>query len=325
MVIAAAYSFVRRVKSHPQIYGHFVRVMSGYATGKFDVPTVVSELETLFQSHSDLLTGYSILLPPEFRVSSPSQQSRKSRVSNADVRKLTSCIDFMNKLHKRFGDERGVILAYLKTIRAFTKGRISNKEAYDLIAKIFGDENQDLLDEFELHLGVNGGRKKIKKKKKTAGGKSNKEEENNFSSTSPSNSGEEIKTQRQKTLGDLNLSMRMEDEMFELDIHLSHVRTTVQSARALMEILTDSATQQHQTININKYFSALSLSCIRKEYKELGWTIIERLREDPKYVLPQILSRLEPKEEELVESRGKLHKRWCEALEQKQNSMTISS
>ncbi|KAK4367435.1 hypothetical protein RND71_011227 [Anisodus tanguticus] len=140
---------------------------------------------------------------------------------------------------------------------------------------------------------------------------------------SPSNSGDEIKTRRQKALDDLKLYYQMEDEMFELDIHLSHVRTTVQSAKTLMEILRNSAADQ--IINIDKYFSALSLSCIRKEFKEQGFFIIKRLREDPKHVIPQILLQLEPKEEELIKSKENLNNNWRETLEQKQKSMTITA
>ncbi|MCD9646307.1 hypothetical protein HAX54_036038 [Datura stramonium] len=308
MVIAAAQSFIRRVRSHPQLFGHFRQVMSDYSAGKLNVVDVVSELDTLFQSHCDLLTGYRIFLPPQFQAVLPLRKSLKKSVINADVDKLTHCIDFVNKVQKRFAGERGVMFAYLKTIRALRNGKLSSDEAYNTIAKIFGDENQDLVDEFELHMSRN----KIKKKK-------NKEEENNLSA-----SAEEIEIPRQKALADLNLSICMEDEMFELDIHLSHVRTSVQSARALMEILTDSVAQQHEIININKYFSAPSLSCIRKEFKEQGGTIIERLREDPKHVLPQILSHLEPKEEELVDSRKKLHRYWREVHEQRQKNITLN-
>ncbi|XP_059291962.1 transcriptional regulatory protein SIN3 [Lycium ferocissimum] len=303
-VEAVAYSFIRRVKSHPQLYCQFRQVMSRYDTEK-DVSAVISELENLFQSHHDLLTGYRVFLPPQFQETLPqSRQPRKNNVIHADTNKLNPCIGFMNKVQKRFADERGVIRAYLEIIREITKGKLSNKEAYDAVAKIFGDENQDLVDEFELLLGTDyGARKKIKKKEEEA---------------SPSNSGDEIKTRRQKKHDDF----RMEDEMFEADIHLSHVRRTVNSAKALMQTLRESA---DQIINIDKYFSAVSLSCIRKEYKEQGFAIIKRLREDPKHVLPQILSQLEPREAELVESREKRNKYWREVHEQKRNFMTTSS
>ncbi|KAK4363217.1 hypothetical protein RND71_018458 [Anisodus tanguticus] len=306
MVIASAYSFIRRVQSHPQLYGHFRQVMSCYQTN-LDVSTVVSELETLFQSHPDLLTGYRTFLPPQFQEYFPQpQQSRKNNLIATDMNKLNPCIDFMNKVQKRFADERGIVCAYLETIRALTKGEISKNKAYDAIAKIFGDENQDLVDDFESLL-TGGGKKKIKKKKKDL---------------SPSNSGNEIKTRRQKALDDLNLYYQMEDEMFELDIHLSHVRRTVQSAKTLMTILRNSA---DQIINIDKYFSAVSLSCIRKEYKEQGFVIVKRLREDLKHVLPQILSRLVIKEEELIKSKKKMDNYWRETLAHKQKSMTISA
>ncbi|MCD7461310.1 hypothetical protein HAX54_045866 [Datura stramonium] len=66
---------------------------------------------------------------------------------------------------------RGVMFA-CPAIRALRNGKLSSDEAYNTIAKIFGDENQDLVDEFELHMSRN----KIKKRK-------NKEEENNLSAS----------------------------------------------------------------------------------------------------------------------------------------------
>nr|XP_009802835.1 PREDICTED: paired amphipathic helix protein Sin3-like 3 [Nicotiana sylvestris] len=310
-VEAAAKSFIQRVKSHPNIYGLYLRVMSGYATKKLDVSSLVSELETLFQSHEDLLTGYRTFLPLELQETLPSVKPRQSRKRNlvaADMKKLHTCIDFMNKLERRFDDNRGVIRAYLETVKSLRKGTLSNNEFYDTIAEIFGDENQDLVDEFESVL-------KIKKRKK---------EEENLSSPS-SSSSEEIKAKRQKTAEEKLIYMQMEDEMFEIDIHLFHVRTTLQSAKALMENLRDS-TQQHQIINnFDKYFRDASLSCIRGEYKEQSFFIIKRLKEDPKRVLPQILSKLKSKKEELIEAKEKLHKRWREAHQQKKNSMLIAS
>ncbi|MCD7457706.1 hypothetical protein HAX54_035940 [Datura stramonium] len=166
--------------------------------------------------------------------------------------------------------KRVSFLAYLKTIRAFCKGRISNKEAYDSIAKIFGDENQDLLDEFELHLGVNGGRKKIKKKKKAARGKS---------------------TRRKRI------------------IFLQRHQNNCPICKGFDDLDGLNDTAASEAININKYFSALRVSAA---FGRIQRTRLDYYRktagEDPKYVLPQILSRL-GKEEELVESRGKLHKR----------------
>ncbi|OIT00298.1 paired amphipathic helix protein sin3-like 4 [Nicotiana attenuata] len=309
-VEAAANSFIERVKSHPNIYGHYLRVMSGYVTKKLDVSAVVSELETLFQSHEDLLTGYRTFLPRELQETLPSVKPRQSRKRNlvaADMKKLHTCIDFMNKLERRFDDNRGVIRAYLETVKSLKKGKLSNNEVYHTIAKIFGDENQDLVDEFASVL-------KIKKRKK---------EEENVSS--PSTRSEEIKVERQRTAEEKIIYLQMEEEMSEIDIHLSHVRRTLQSAKALMKILIHS-TQQHQIINIvDKFVGDVSRSCIRKEYKEQSFFIIKRLREDPKHVLPHILSKLESKKKELVESKEKLHKRWREAHQQKNNSMLIAS
>lgn len=323
-VTAAARSFIKRVRLHPQIFGQFRRVMSAYSSHKLDVRGVISELDTLFQFHHDLLTGYRFFLPPQFRASSSLQprQSRKNNVVNLDIITLLNpCIHFMNKMQKRFADERGVILAYLESIRALTRGKLSNKKAYKAIARIFGNENQDLVDEFELLLvGDNGGPKRFKKKK-TEEDKFKKDEKTNLSR----DSGDEIKARKKKTLHGLNLCKRMEDEMFELDMRLSLLSTTVESAKAMKKMLEDSAAvQQHQIINIDQHFSAASLRFIRKEYKEQGLFIIEKLREDPKHVLFRILEELEPKEVELVKTREKLHKHWYEVHKKKQNAVTNS-
>ncbi|KAM3395253.1 hypothetical protein P3S68_004258 [Capsicum galapagoense] len=323
-VTAAAKSFVRSVYSHPEIFGHFQQVMKGYSTKELDVHAVVSELDTLFQFHHDLLIGYRIFLPPEFRVSLPMLQPRQFRKSNLiDIDTmiiLKPCIDFMNKVQKRFDDERSVIEAYLKTIRTLTQGKLSNKDVNIAIAKIFGNENQDLVDMFKLVLlGDKAGRKRIRKEKNTeAEGKSKKEEKNNLSSQSDSNSDDQIKARKKKTLDDLKLGKQMEDEMFEVDVPLSRVRSIVKSAKDLKD---SAKKQQHQVIDIDNHFSALSLSCIRKEYKEQGSVVIQQLRENPRHVLPQILEKFEGKEKELVNDREKVHKYWRE-FHEKQSSLT---
>ncbi|KAM3301499.1 hypothetical protein P3S67_016001 [Capsicum chacoense] len=109
----------------------------------------------------------------------------------------------------------------------------------------------------------------------------------------------------------------MEDEMYELDVQLSCVRRTAESVKALRD-----PKEQHQKIDIGNYFSALSLSCIRKEYKELGCFVIEQLRQYPKHVVPRILEQLEIKEEELVEDREKLDEYWRGFHKKRQNSVT---
>ncbi|CAN4103663.1 unnamed protein product [Withania somnifera] len=303
-VTAAARSFIKRVQLHPQISGQFRRVMSDYSSHKLDVHGVISELDILFRFHPHLLTGYRFFLPPQFRPSSSPPQPRHPQKNNVDIiTKLNPCIHFMNKLQKRFADERGVILAYLETIRALTKGKLFNDDAYDAIARIFGNENQDLVDEFELLLvGDNRGTKRSKKKKEAEEAKFKNDEKSNLL-PSNSNNDDEIKPRKKK----VNFFNCMEDEMFELDMHLYPLRTTIESANALKKIL---QSQQHQLINIDSYFSAVSLSCIRKEYKEQGCFVIKQLREDPKHLLPQILEQLERKEKELAESRKKLHQRW---------------
>ncbi|KAM3281205.1 hypothetical protein P3S67_028226 [Capsicum chacoense] len=280
MEIAAANSFIRRLQLHPEIFDQFRGVMIRYSCNKLDVSGVVSELDTLFQFHRDLLTGYRYFLPLEFRPSSPHD-------INADM--LNPCIDFMNKVQKRFGDERGVIRAYLETIRGLTQGKLSYKDACRAIAEIFGNENQDLIDEFKLVLlgDNNGVVRSTRIKKKNSEGR------------------------------------RMEEEMCELDVKLSRVMTIVQAAKTLRDLLSK---QQHQKININDHFSALSLSCVRKEFKEQGPFVVQQLLIDPKLlVLPQILDKFESNERKLVKEREKLHEYWCRVQEKKQNSVTNSS
>ncbi|KAM3301506.1 hypothetical protein P3S67_016008 [Capsicum chacoense] len=287
MEIAAANSFIRRLQLHPEIFDQFRGVMIRYSCNKLDVSGVVSELDTLLQFHRDLLTGYRYFLPAEFRPSSssPSRQCRKNHDINDDM--LNPCIDFMNKVQKRFGDERGVIRAYLETVRGLTQRKLSYTDACRAIAEIFGSENQDLIDEFKLVLlgDNNGVRTRIKKKN--------------------------------------DEGRRMEEEMCELDVKLSRVMTIVQAAKTLRDLLSK---QQHQKISIKDHFSALSLSCVRKEFKEQGPFVVQQLLKDPKLVvLPQILEKFESNERKLVKEREKLHEYWCGVQEKKQNSVTNSS
>jgi len=264
---ACATSFIQRLQLHPRIFGQFQRVMKDYSTDKLNVADLVFELDTLFQFHSDFLTGYKIFLPPHLRPTLPSPpQSPKKKLTV-----LKPYIVFMNKVQKRFADERGVILEYLDTIRKLTQGKLCNKEAHNAIMIIFGKENQDLIDEFEfLLLGRNGIRKE--KKKNTMEDKMNS----------------------------------MEDEMFELDMNLSRRKTAEDSAKELMYSL-----QQHedQLINIDIYFSAVSLGYIRKIYKEEGSSIITRLRDDPTTVLPKILKKLESEEKVLIKKWRDIHQK----------------
>ncbi|KAK4714019.1 hypothetical protein R3W88_019926 [Solanum pinnatisectum] len=261
-----ATSFIQRLQLHPCIFGQFQRVMKDYSTDKLNAADLVSELDTLFQFHPDFLTGYKIFLPPHLQPTLPSPpQSPKKKIV------LKPFIEFMNKVQKRFANERGVILEYLETIRKLTQAKLCNKEAYDAIMIVFGKENQDLIDEFKFLLfGRNG----IRNDKK-------KEDKKNS----------------------------MEDEMFELDMNLTRRKTAEDTAKELMYSL-----QQHedQQININIYFSAVSLGYIRKIYKEEGSSIITRLRDDPTSVLPKILKKLESEEKVLI-------KKWRDIHEKKNN------
>ncbi|PHU12130.1 hypothetical protein BC332_19060 [Capsicum chinense] len=255
MEIGAANSFIRRLQLHPEIFDQFRGVMIRYSRNRLDVSGVVSELDTLLQFHRDLLTGYRYFLPAEFRPSSssPSRQCRKNHDINDEM--LNPCIDFMNKVQKRFGD-----------------------------SGLLGDH---LIDEFKLVLlgDNNGVRTRIKKKN--------------------------------------DEGRRMEEEMCELDVKLSRVMTIVQAAKTLRDLLSK---QQHQKISINDHFSALSLSCVRKEFKEQGPFVVQQLLKDPKLVvLPQILEKFESNERKLVKEREKLHEYWCGVQEKKQNSVTNSS
>ncbi|KAF3681532.1 hypothetical protein T459_19851 [Capsicum annuum] len=255
MEIGAANSFIRRLQLHPEIFDQFRGVMIRYSCNKLDVSGVVSELDTLLQFHRDLLTGYRYFLPAEFRPSSssPSRKCRKNHDINDEM--LNPCIDFMNKVQKRFGD-----------------------------SGLLGDH---LIDEFKLVLlgDNNGVRTRIKKKN--------------------------------------DEGRRMEEEMCELDVKLSRVMTIVQAAKTLRDLLSK---QQHQKISINDHFSALSLSCVRKEFKEQGPFVVQQLLKDPKLVvLPQILEKFESNERKLVKEREKLHEYWCGVQEKKQNSVTNSS
>ncbi|PHU12095.1 hypothetical protein BC332_19025 [Capsicum chinense] len=255
MEIAAANSFIHRLQLHPEIFDQFRGVMIRYSCNKLDVSGVVSKLDTLLQFHRDLLTCYRYFLPAEFRPSSssPSRQCRKNHDINDDM--LNPCIDFMNKVQKRFGD-----------------------------SGLLGDH---LIDEFKLVLlgDNNGVRTRIKKKN--------------------------------------DEGRRMEEEMCELDVKLSRVMTIVQAAKTLRDLLSK---QQHQKISINDHFSALSLSCVRKEFKEQGPFVVQQLLKDPKLVvLPQILVKFESNERKLVKEREKLHEYWCGVQEKKQNSVTNSS
>ncbi|KAH0656004.1 hypothetical protein KY285_030886 [Solanum tuberosum] len=268
---ACATSFIQRLQLHPRIFNQFQRVMKDYSTDKLNVADLVTELDTLFQFHPDFLTGYRIFLPPHLRPTLPSPpQSPKMKGPSLIV--LKPYIVFMNKVQKRFADERGVILEYLDTIRKLTQGKLCNKEAYNAIMIIFGKENQDLIDEFEfLLLGRNG-----------------------------------IRTEKKKNSMEDKKKNSMEDEMFELDMNLSRRKTAEITAKELMYSL-----QQHedQLINIDIYFSAVSLGYLRKIYKEEGSSIITRLRDDPTTVLPKILKKLESEEKVLIKKWRDIHQK----------------
>uniref|UniRef100_M1A6G3 Histone deacetylase complex, SIN3 component n=1 Tax=Solanum tuberosum TaxID=4113 RepID=M1A6G3_SOLTU len=279
---ACATSFIQRLQLHPRIFGQFQRVMKDYSTDKLNVADLVFELDTLFQFHPHFLTAYRIFLPPHLRPTLPSPPQSPKMNLRPSLTVLKPYIAFMNKVQKRFADERGVIHEYLDTIRKLTQGKLCNKEAYNAIMIIFGKENQDLIDEFEfLLLGRNGIIKEKKKKNTMEDKKKNS----------------------------------MEDEMFELDMNLSRRKTAEDSAKELMYSL-----QQHhedQLINIDIYFSAVSLGYIRKIYKEEGSSIITRLRDDPTTVLPKILKKLESEEKVLI-------KKWRDIHQKKKNPCKLS-
>uniref|UniRef100_M0ZJ34 SIN3 component, histone deacetylase complex n=1 Tax=Solanum tuberosum TaxID=4113 RepID=M0ZJ34_SOLTU len=279
---ARATSFLLRVQSYPQLFNQYMRVMNDYSTNKLDYAGADSELNTLFQFHRDLLTEYKNLVSE--RLKSKLLSSEQSR-NKPDLKILKPCIHYMNKVQNRFADEGGVIMAYLDTIRSLKEGNLCNEEAYNAIAKIFGEENQDLVDEFEfLFLDKKEIRKN--KKKKNSSSSSNK-----------------------KTLDDLKRSELMEDEMCELDIDLALGKKTMACVNMLMN---SAEEERNQLINIDNSFSAVSLGYIEKVYKEEDDSILTRLRDDPRSVLPEILEKLKSKEEDLS-------KKWSDIHEKKKN------
>ncbi|KAK6784867.1 hypothetical protein RDI58_018322 [Solanum bulbocastanum] len=281
-----AISFILRVRIYPQLFSHFMRVMTDFSTKKLDSAAADSELNTLFQFHRDLLTEYKNLVSTHLR--SRLLSSEQSR-DKPDMEILKPCIYYMNKVQNRFADERGVIMAYLDTIRSLKEGNLRNEEAYNAIAKIFGEENQDLVDEFEFLILDKKEIRKQKKKKKNSSSSSNK-----------------------KTLDDLKRSELMEDEMCELDIDLALGKKTVACANMLMN---SAEEERNQIINIDNSFSAVSLGYIEKVYKEEDAFILTRLRDDPRSVLPEILEKLKSKEDELS-------KKWSDIHEKKKNWTT---
>uniref|UniRef100_A0A3Q7I7K4 Histone deacetylase interacting domain-containing protein n=1 Tax=Solanum lycopersicum TaxID=4081 RepID=A0A3Q7I7K4_SOLLC len=277
--IARLISFVVRVQSYPQLFRHYMRVITDYSTKKLGSAAVHSELNTLFQFHPDLQTEYTNI------VSTNSTSSEQS-LNKPDMELLKPCIYYMNKVQNRFADERGVITAYLDTIRSLKEGNLCDEEAYSAIAKIFGEENQDLIDEFEFL---------IMDKKETR----NKKKKNSSSSSN------------KKTLDDLRRSEVMEDEMCEVDVDLALGKRCVECINMLMNNSTDDE-ERKQIINIDGNLRATSLGYIRKIYKKEDSSILTRLREDPTSVLPEILEKLTLKQDELS-------KKWSDIHEKREN------
>ncbi|MDP2436396.1 MAG: hypothetical protein Q8P67_11670 [archaeon] len=70
--IENALDFLDRVKStfhdRPLVYSQFLDIMKDFKAQKEDTPGVISRVSVLFAGHPSLILGFSVFLPPGYKI-----------------------------------------------------------------------------------------------------------------------------------------------------------------------------------------------------------------------------------------------------------------
>ncbi|KAF6144609.1 hypothetical protein GIB67_006101 [Kingdonia uniflora] len=130
-------------------YEEFVEVLKDYKKERLQIQILIARVVDLFQGHGDLILGFNVFLPKDFKIKGleTDEPRGRKRVQFDDA------IQFMDKIKTRFPDDGSMSKSFFSVLDMYHKGSKSIIEIYEEVAVLFRD-NQDLLQEFLQFLPV---------------------------------------------------------------------------------------------------------------------------------------------------------------------------
>ncbi|KAK0607135.1 hypothetical protein LWI29_009901 [Acer saccharum] len=98
---------------------------------------------------------------------------------------------------------------------------------------------------------------------------------------------------------------KFEDDRFEMDVVMERIRSTIVNVEKLWNAMKKNKINLASRIKIEDHLSVVNMRCLERMYGDHALDMMEAIEKDPIKGLPQILKRLEQKQEEL-----KPHRQW---------------
>ncbi|KAK2643974.1 hypothetical protein Ddye_019169 [Dipteronia dyeriana] len=96
---------------------------------------------------------------------------------------------------------------------------------------------------------------------------------------------------------------KFEDDRFEMDLLMERIRSTIVNVKKLWNAMKNNKINLASRIKIEDHLSVVNMRCLERMYGDHALDMMEAIEKDPIIGLPQILKRLEQKQEELKPSR----------------------
>ncbi|XP_062028766.1 paired amphipathic helix protein Sin3-like 4 [Rosa rugosa] len=306
------------LEDEEKIYHDFTQLLKDYSTQRLDLESVIDMVKNLFEGHPDLLMGFNTFLPKGYEITiTPTTPDFVSE----------EALTFVKRVKARFQDEYHVYLSFIEILKGENKSRIFPK-----VAALFRD-HPDLIDEFTHFLPSEP---------------SCSIDLSNCETCTPSYhvlpEDYPIPAATRRTLLDSQVLndrvcitpsaascsrgihksrceqslFQCENDMFELDMLLSSVNSTIGSVEQLIQKIENNSISA--SICLEDHLTVLNLRCIERLYGKQGLEVVDLLRENADAALPVILVRLKQKQEEWEQCRSDFSQVWAQVYAKNLNN-----
>ncbi|KAF4366211.1 hypothetical protein F8388_014929 [Cannabis sativa] len=324
-------------------YNAFMNAMKEFKNQRLDYETLIKKITNLFiEDHQHLISGFNTFLPKQYRITVDHEKDEDEEEENDEedannIDALEEAEIFVNKIKTRFQGENDDYM-YRSFLLILAKCKDVNKPPISQVHKeveILFKDYPDLLVEFTNFLP-------IEVQKHNNNNNNYKLDLNKCVNCTPSyrlipmNYPTPCVSQRTKLGGEVlndhcvlfsssvsdqeyqsskhgsknkyrDILFKCEDDMFELDMLLESVKSTIERAEKLMESMNNKLVRGC----IENHFTPMNLRCIEMLYGDYGLDILDQLRKNTCRVLPVILNRLYQKRQEHEASRSSFNKIWA--------------
>ncbi|KAL6183667.1 hypothetical protein ACLB2K_045078 [Fragaria x ananassa] len=289
-------------------YQDFTQLLKDFRTQRLDIESLIEMVKVFFEGHPDLLLGFNTFLPEGYEIAiTPTTHDLVSE----------EAFTFVKRVKARFRDEPHVYLSFIEILKNENKHSIFPK-----VAALFRD-HPDLIDDFTHFLPS---------EPSCAIDLSNCETCTPSYHVLPEDYSIPIATRRtlldsqvlndrvcitpsaascsrgiRKTRCEQSL-FQCENDMFELDMLLSSVNSTIGNVEQLLEKIENNSISA--SICLEDHLTVHNLRCIERIYSKQGLEVVDVLRENAEVALPVILVRLKQKQEEWEQCRSDFSQVW---------------